>query len=272
MEPLMGSWSPLATALVVTLVMMTLVWVLSVVKRDASIVDVFWGLGFVVAGWTCFVTADERALRGLLVVGLVTLWGLRLSLHILWRNWGKGEDYRYREMRERNPGTFPLRSLVTVFWLQALLLWAISAPLFQAQRGAGPARLAPLDVLGLALFALGFVFEAGGDWQLARFKRDPANAGKVMDRGLWRCTRHPNYFGDAVVWWAFFCFAAATPGGWWTVYSPIVMTLLLMRVSGVTLLEKRLHETKPAYRRYAEETNAFFPWFPRRDRRQGPGR
>jgi steroid 5-alpha reductase family enzyme len=265
----MAAWSPFWVALGAALAMMTLVWLASLVMRDASIIDVFWGLGFVVVAWVYLAAREARTLRGDVVVGLVTLWGLRLSLHILWRSRGRGEDYRYREMRERNPATFPLRSLVTVFWLQAVLLWAISAPLFQVQRGAGPAGLVLLDVVGLLLFAVGFVFEAGGDWQLARFKRDPGNAGRVMDRGLWRYTRHPNYFGDAVVWWGFFCFAAATPGSWWTVYSPLLMTLLLMRVSGVTLLEKKLHETKPAYRRYAEETNAFFPWFPRR---RGAGR
>jgi len=268
----MASWPLPAVALVAVLAMMTLAWVASLVKRDASIVDVFWGLGFVVVAWTCLPAGDDRTLRAQIVVSLVTLWGVRLSLYILWRNRGQGEDYRYREMRERNPGTFPIRSLLTVFWLQALLLWAISAPLLQAERGVGPRGLAPLDVLGLALFAVGFAFEAGGDWQLARFKRDPQNEGKVMDRGFWRYTRHPNYFGDAVVWWSFFCFAAATPLGWWTVFSPILMTLLLMRVSGVALLEKRLKETKPAYRGYAETTNAFFPWLPRRRPGEGPGR
>jgi steroid 5-alpha reductase family enzyme len=258
----MDPWPVPATALVAALGMMTLVWVVSLIKRDASIIDVAWGLGFVLTGWVYFLVAEGHALRGFLVVGLVTLWGLRLALHILWRNWGRGEDYRYREMRDRNPGTFPARSLLTVFWLQALLLWAISMPLSQAQRHPEPAALTPLDVLGVALFVLGFAFEAGGDWQLARFKGDPAHQGQVMDRGFWRYTRHPNYFGDAVVWWGFFCFAAATPGGWWTVYSPILMTVLLLRVSGVTLLEKRLEQTKPAYREYARRTSAFFPWFP----------
>jgi steroid 5-alpha reductase family enzyme len=259
----MTSWPVPVIGLVVALALMSLVWLASLVKRDASIVDVFWGVGFVAVVWVYFLTAQERAWRGSLVVGLVTLWGLRLSLHILWRGWGLGEDYRYREMRERSPARFPLRSLFSVFWLQALLLWTISMPLYQAQRRPDPGALAPLDVLGMALFLLGIVFEAGGDWQLARFKRDPAHRGEVMDRGLWRYTRHPNYFGDAVVWWSFFCFAAATPGGWWTIVSPILMTLLLMRVSGVTLLEKKLVETKPAYREYAERTSAFLPWWPR---------
>jgi len=171
----MASWPPPALALGAALAMTTLVWVASLVKRDAS----------------------NLSPRAYLAVGLVTLWGLRLSFYILWRNWGRGEDYRYREMRERNPATFPVRSLLTVFWLQAVLLWAISAPLYQAQRRPDPVSLTPLDILGLALFLVGLAFEAGGDSQLARFKRDPGNKGKVMNRGLWRYTRHPNYFGDS---------------------------------------------------------------------------
>ena len=258
----MTLWDPLVVALVAALGMMTLVWGWSLRKRDASIIDVFWGLGFVAVGWIYFAGAEERAIRADLVVGLVTLWGLRLSLHILWRSRGQGEDYRYREMRQRHPRTFPLWSLVMVFWGQALLLWGISMPLYQSQRRPEPTALTLLDGLGLTLFVLGFVFEAGGDWQLARFKQDPANAGQVMDQGFWRYTRHPNYFGDAVVWWGFFCFSLATPGGWWTLFSPVLMTVLLMRVSGVTLLETRLQQTKPAYREYAQRTNAFFPWFP----------
>ena len=261
----MTGWPLPVIALGVALAMTTLVWLLSLAKRDASIIDVFWGLGFVLLGWVYFAAGDGQALRQPLVAGLVTLWGVRLSLHILWRNWGHGEDYRYREMREKNPGAFPLRSLLTVFWLQALLFWAISMPLYQVQRRSEPLGLTLLDLLALALFVLGFGFEAGGDWQLARFKRDPANRGRVMNQGLWRYTRHPNYFGDAVVWWSFFCFAAAT-GGWWALVSPVLMTVLLMRVSGVTLLEKKLEQTKPAYREYAESTNAFFPWWPRAPR------
>jgi steroid 5-alpha reductase family enzyme len=267
----MDSWPPQIIALAAVLGLMTLVWVASLFKRDASIVDVFWGLGFVLAAWVYALAREEGTLRGDLVLGLATLWGLRLSLYILWRSWGEGEDYRYREMRERSRDSFALKSLLTVFWLQALLLWGISMPLYQAQ-ASRPAGLTLLDGLGLVLFAVGFVFEAGGDWQLARFKSDPANEGKVMDRGLWRYTRHPNYFGDAVVWWSFFFFALATPRSLWTVYSPLVMTLLLLRVSGVTLLEKKLQETRPAYRGYAEETNAFFPWLPRSGGNAGPGR
>ncbi|UCC75211.1 MAG: DUF1295 domain-containing protein [Gemmatimonadota bacterium] len=249
--------------------MMTVVWVLSLFKRNTSIVDVFWGLGFALLAWLYFFASEAATPRKLLVVTLVTLWGLRLSLYILWRNWGQGEDYRYREMRERNPETFALRSLFTVFWLQAALLWVIAMPLLQAERSAMPNRLTWLDVLGAVVFAVGFLFEAGADWQLARFKANSANAGKLLDRGIWRYTRHPNYFGDAMVWWGFFLFAAATPTGLWTIFSPLLMTILLMRVSGVTLLEKKLSTAKPGYREYVERTNAFFPWFPRR-RIRGP--
>lgn len=252
------------TALVVALGMMTVVWALSLIMRDASIIDVFWGLGFAVLGWLYYVLGESSTQRSLIVPALVTLWGGRLSLYILWRNWGKGEDYRYREMRQRNPKTFPWRSLFTVFWLQAILLWAISVPLLQIQRGSLPAGLTWLDLVAMLLFLIGFVFEAGGDWQMARFKSDPGNAGKVLDRGFWRYTRHPNYFGDAMVWWGFFFFALATPGSLWTIFSPLLMTVLLMRVSGVTLLEKRLKEVKPGYQDYVRSTNAFFPWFPRR--------
>jgi steroid 5-alpha reductase family enzyme len=260
---MMTAWSPFWLALGAVLVLMTLAWRLSLVRRDASIVDVFWGPGFVLTAWIYLAASAPRPARGVLVALLVTLWGGRLALHIGWRSRGRGEDYRYRAMRERDPAGFPRRSLLTVFWLQALLLWAISAPLFQAQR-PGPPGLTLLDGVGLALFAVGFAFEAVGDLQLARFREDPENAVRVMDRGLWRYTRHPNYFGDALVWWGFFCLALATPGSWWTLLSPVLMTLLLMRVSGVTLLEKKLRETRPGYRRYAEETNAFFPWRPRR--------
>jgi len=252
-------------ALAGVIAMMSMAWVVSVLKRDASIVDVFWGLGFVLAAWIYYLSSSASTPRAHIVLTLVTLWGLRLSGYILWRNWGKGEDYRYREMREKNPRSFPRRSLFTVFWLQAGLLWVISIPLLAAISAATPGSLTWLDGLAALAFLIGFAFEAGGDWQLARFKSDPRNRGRVLDRGFWRYTRHPNYFGDALVWWAFFLFAAAV-GAWWTVYSPLLMTGLLMKVSGVALLEKSLKSSKPGYRDYIERTNAFFPWFPKRRR------
>jgi steroid 5-alpha reductase family enzyme len=244
--------------------MMFLVWIGSLLRKDASIIDSFWGLGFVVLAWLyCFVSeADTPRLP--LVVALVTAWGVRLSSYLFRRNRGKGEDYRYREMRERHPVTFALRSLLTVFFLQAAVLWLVSFPLLQALRAPQPARITLLDVLGVLVLAVGLFFEATGDWQLSRFRSDPANRGKVLDRGLWRYTRHPNYFGDALVWWGFFLIALATPRSAWTLASPVLMTFLLMKVSGVALLEKKLGETKPEYRDYVRRTSAFFPWPPAR--------
>jgi steroid 5-alpha reductase family enzyme len=241
----------------------TLIWLGSLVKRDASIVDIFWSLGFVMLAWLYRSQVPVESFRQTLVPILVTMWGLRLAIYILWRNWGHGEDYRYAAMREKYGGSFPLLSLVIVFWLQGALFWLIGMPLVQVQVSRQPAGWSWLDLLGLALFAVGFFFESVGDYQLARFKANPANKGKVMDRGLWRYTRHPNYFGDATLWWGFGCFALATEAPWWTIASPILMSFLIIKVSGVALLEKGLGNTKPKYREYVRRTSAFFPRPPR---------
>ncbi len=256
-------WETFGLALAVAVCTMTLVWILSLIQRDASIIDIFWGLGFVVVAWFYFFSTEAFTMRKVLVVALVSLWGLRLSIHILLRSIGRGEDYRYRDMRERHSRHFVIWSLFVIFWLQAAILWFVSAPLLAAQYSARPERLTWLDLLGLLVFVIGLLFEAVGDWQLARFKKDIANKGKVMQSGLWRYTRHPNYFGDALVWWGLFLIALSTPGSLWTIASPIVMTFLLLKVSGVSLLEQSLSETKPEYRDYARRTNAFFPWRPR---------
>ena len=168
---------------------------------------------------------------------MTTVWGLRLSLYLLRRNWGRGEDRRYRAMRDKHGSRFWWVSLGTVFLLQGAILWFVSLPL---QAGVWPTPPAPLwwlDLVGCGLWTLGFAFEVVGDWQLARFTSDPDNHGRVLDRGLWRYTRHPNYFGDFCVWWGLFLIAAAA-GAWWTIPGPLLMSLLLMRVSGVPLLEK----------------------------------
>jgi steroid 5-alpha reductase family enzyme len=191
---------------------------------------------------------------------------VRLSLHIFFRGIGRGEDFRYAEMRRSWGSRFPWISLFSIFLLQAGILWAVAMPLWQAARSPAPARLGALDLAGAIVFAVGFLFEAVGDEQLRRFKADPASRGKVMDRGLWRYTRHPNYFGDALVWWGLFLVALATPGSAWTVYAPAAMTLLLMKVSGVALLEKTLASERPGYREYMERTSAFVPMPPRRPR------
>lgn len=253
--------SVLATTLIVTAALMLAAWILSLLKKDASIVDVFWGLGFVLIAITCyFITAGYPG-RKLLITVLTTVWGVRLAAYIFWRNRGKGEDFRYRAMRARHGNRFPIVSLYSVFALQGILMWIISFPLQAAESSKEPSRLTWLDWFGVTIWFAGFFFESVGDFQLARFKADPENKGKVMDRGLWRYTRHPNYFGDALLWWGFFLIAAATPSGWWTVIGPAIMTGLLMKVSGVALLEKSLVKTKPEYTDYVRRTSAFVPWF-----------
>lgn len=252
-----------AIALGVIIGLMTVLWLVSLALKNSSIVDIFWGTGFVVAGWTYFLLTPEGYLpRKLLIAIIVTIWGLRLSLHIFLRNKGKPEDFRYQKWRGENGQSWWWRSFFKVFLLQGVLLWIISAPLLAAQFRGTPDRLTILDFLGLFLWAVGFFFEAAGDWQLARFIKDPANKGKVMDRGVWRYTRHPNYFGDSAQWWGYYLVAAAA-GGWWTIFSPILMTHLLVNVSGMALLEKTMSQ-RPAYREYMTRTSGFIPWFPRK--------
>ena len=264
-----GNMTAVMTALAglaVMLTALTAAWVVSVKLRDASIADVCWGSGFVLLAWLYCVLSPAMTSRSWLVATLTTLWGARLSLHILRRNHGKAEDPRYRAMRTAHGAAFWWRSLFTVFWLQGALLWFVAFPLLVAVRAGQPAGLTAADGLGVVLFAIGFGFEVVGDYQLERFKSEPSNHGKVLDRGLWRYTRHPNYFGDATLWWGLYAIAAVVPGGWLTVLSPALMTILLVRVSGVTLLEEGLKASKPDYHAYIERTPAFVPWFPRAPR------
>jgi len=258
----LGIWG---IAALVIFVYMTLVWLLSLARKDASVVDIFWGLGFVVTAAFYFALTDGFIARKIILMVLVAIWGLRLSGYILWRNWGKPEDFRYQKWRAEAGASFWWRSFFKVFLTQGALMWIISAPLLAAQYGGSPARLIWPDYLGILVWAIGFTFEAGGDFQLARFKANPANKGKVMDRGVWRYTRHPNYFGDSAQWWGHYLIALAA-GGWWTIFSPILMTMLLLRVSGVALLEKTLKETKPQYKDYVERTSAFFPLPPKKQK------
>ncbi|CAG0953230.1 hypothetical protein MYXO_00326 [Myxococcaceae bacterium] len=247
-----------------TLALFFVLWLASLALRDASIVDIFWGVGFVVIAAVAAVASEGALARRLLVLALVAAWGLRLSHHLYRRNWGHGEDFRYQKMRRAHGERFWLVSLGTVFGLQALLQWIVSLPVQLAMLSPEPAALSRLDLFGVVVFAIGFAFEAVGDRQLTRFRADPANRGRVLDTGLWAWTRHPNYFGDAVVWWGIFLVAAATPFGWLSVIGPVLMTFLLMRVSGVALLERTLVRTKPQYADYVARTSAFFPRPPRR--------
>jgi steroid 5-alpha reductase family enzyme len=236
-------------------------WLLSVYKRNVAIVDGVWSLMFLLAACAYAAAAPRLGPRALLILALVTAWALRLSIHISRRNWGQGEDRRYQAIRARNQPHFALKSLYLIFALQAALAWIISLPLLAAI--LSERTLGILDYAGAAVWLLGFIFEAGGDWQLARFKADPANRGKVMDRGLWAYTRHPNYFGDFLVWWGFYLIATSA-GAWWSIAGPILMSVLLLRISGVSLLEKDIGERRPDYAGYKRRTNAFFPGLPKR--------
>ena len=253
---------PFLIAGAIILVYMLVLWLASLALRNSSIVDIFWGLGFVIAAWAYHALATQAAGRAWLLLAIVTLWGLRLSLYILWRNWGKPEDFRYAKWRAESGGRWWWKSLFQVFLLQGLLLWIVSAPLLAAQLGPASNSLTWLDGIALGVWLIGFFFEAIGDFQLARLRADPTKKGTVLRSGVWRYTRHPNYFGDAAQWWGYYLLALAA-GGWWTIFSPLLMTTLLLRVSGVTLLEQTLKDSKPGYREYVESTSAFIPWFPR---------
>jgi len=253
-----------ASGLVLLFGLFALLWLASLAVRDASLVDRFWGAAFVaLAWWYAILGGVPRPPAARVLLGLVTAWGLRLSLYLTWRNWGRGEDYRYAEMRRRHGARFGLISLGTVFLLQAVLAWVIAMPLYAGLSvGVPQPGRDGLLWLGAAAWLVGFGFEAVGDAQLARHRADPSRRGTVLDTGLWRYTRHPNYFGDALAWWGHWLVAASLGAGW-TVFAPLLMTFLLMRVSGVTLLERKLVDTRPAYRDYAARTNAFFPGPPR---------
>lgn len=237
-------------------------WLASLVQHDVSLVDRVWSL-LVAAPAAAYAWALPPGTnpRFTVMAVLLVAWALRLAAYVSWRNWGHGEDRRYQAIRARNQPNFALKSLYLIFALQAVLAWLVSAPFLAAL--AGRAEWSLLDSAGVFVAVAGLAFETIGDRQLAEWKRDPRHRGQVMDRGLWRFSRHPNYFGECCVWWGFFLLAAPV-GGWWSVVSPLVMTGLLLKVSGVALLEKDIGERRPQYRDYIERTNAFFPGPPKR--------
>ena len=252
-----------AFALAVIAALSLATWAVSVVRRDASLVDRMWPVFIAAAALVCWRGLPSQGARGDVMLALVLAWALRLCVYITRRNWGHGEDRRYRAIRARNEPGFALKSLVLVFALQAILAWIVAAPFLVGM--ASHRSFGAIDVIGAAIAAFGLAFEAIGDFQMARFRADSANRGVVMDRGLWRCTRHPNYFGEACLWWGFALMALSGSGaaGAWCLVSPLLMTVLLLRVSGVSLLEKDIAERRPAYREYVERTPAFIPGRPR---------
>jgi steroid 5-alpha reductase family enzyme len=243
-------------------VCVTALWAVAVRIEDVSIIDIFWGPGFaVVAGVTLALGSSPPARRWLLFV-MAAAWGFRLGGYLWSRNHGKGEDRRYTAMRRRVGEGFHRHALVHVFLFQGLMMWLVSMPIQVGGYVDNP-HVAVNVVLGVALWALGLTFEAVGDFQLVRFKAEPANAGAVMDRGLWRYTRHPNYFGDACVWWGIWLVVAGHWVGVLTVFAPALMTFLLVRVTGKALLERRLGRSRPGYAEYVARTSGFLPRRPR---------
>lgn len=251
------------------LAILTLLWLVSLALKDASIIDIFWGTGFILlAAFYTMLSQQPMQARTFLGVVLVGIWGARLSFYLWKRNWGKGEDYRYQVFRAEGGKHFWWISYFRVFILQGWLTWVVAAPVGYLLLMAPPTPLHWGDAVIVVVWLVGFVFETWGDWQLTRFKANPANQGKVLNTGFWRLTRHPNYFGDAVQWWALYALAWQAGGGWYF-FSPLLMTFLLMEVSGVVLLEKSLVTNKPQYADYIAETPAFFPykiklWFPQK--------
>ncbi len=253
-------------ALGVIMILMTLLWIISLLLKNVSIVDLFWGLGFVIVSIYYYCNTEGNEVRKVILLGLAAIWGLRLSIYLTWRNYGKGEDFRYREFRRKyGEKRYWWISFFQVFLLQGILMWLISAPLLGAQFYGKEREPGILDFIGVIFWITGFVFEAGGDYQLAAFKSDPANRGKVLSHGLWRYTRHPNYFGDSSVWWGYglICLSA---GSYIPALGSLLMTLLIIKVSGVALIEKSLKEYRPGYEEYMKNTSAFIPWFPKKNK------
>ena len=251
-------------AVIGVFVMMTLLWLCSIYLKNVSIVDNFWGMGFVLVVWILAVQSEVLFTRNYLLILLVTLWGTRLSVYLMKRNYGKKEDYRYQEFRERyGRERYWWFSYFQVFLLQGGLILIIALPFYGIFKKTVSDDLNFFDYFGILIWVIGFVFESVGDFQLASFKRNPENKGKLLTKGLWRYTRHPNYFGDAAVWWGYGLIAIAS-GAYWQSLGAAIMTYLILKISGVSLLEKSLAVKKPGYEDYINRTSAFIPWIPKR--------
>lgn len=247
---------------VLILLYMSTWFVFSLWEKRSDVVDIAWGFGFLVVALVTFVGGGVSFDRGLLVTALVAVWAFRLSLHIFFRNRGKSEDRRYATWREEWGVWFPLRAFFQVFVLQGMLLLLVATPIVAINVSRGGAW-ALLDFLGISLWIVGFAFETIGDLQLVRFIRNPENRGKILRTGLWKYTRHPNYFGEVLLWWGVFVIGLSTPLGWIGIVGPLTITILILFVSGVPLLEKGM-AGNPEFEMYKKETSIFFPWFPKK--------
>jgi len=241
---------------------MTLWFLVSLIRKRNDVADVAWGVGFVLLAWTSFFISGGSGTRGLLAGILVSIWGLRLAWHIHARHRGKPEDFRYMAWRREWGKWFYVRSYAQVYLLQGALLFLVALPVLMINRSPG-GRFGFLEVMGVCVWLLGFLFESVGDAELARFTRDPHNRGKILQSGLWQYTRHPNYFGEVVQWWGIWLLAVGVPGGWLGIVGPLTITFLILKVSGIPMLEKKMAEN-PDFATYKRRTNVFLPWFPKR--------
>ena len=249
-------------AMIAVLAYMVVWFVISLAIRRNDVADVAWGGGFIVAALASLAVSGRPTARAVLVTLLVVIWGLRLALHIGLRNRGKGEDARYRKWREDWGKYFVLRSFFQIYILQGILLLLTAIPVIVTITAKGT-PFGVWDVLGVLVWVTGFLFEAIGDYQLIRFKKDPANRGRIMQYGLWKYTRHPNYFGEVSLWWGIYLIALSVQGGWMTIIGPVTITSLILGVSGIPMLEKH-YEGNKAFEAYKQRTSAFFPMPPKR--------
>lgn len=256
----MFDWQAYLSGLYLMLAFAFAGWLFSVFKHNVTVVDSMWSLFFLLATAVYIFHENGLTERNILLIIIVLIWSLRLSVYLSWRNRGPHEDHRYQAIRRNNEPHFWLKSLYIVFGLQAVLAWIISLPLLGIAGSNAPLNW--LDFAGLALWLAGFAWETIADWQLTRFKSQSANRGRVLDRGLWRYCRHPNYLGECLLWWGFYLMALGA-GAWWSIIGPLLMTLLLLKVSGVALLEKDIGERRPGYAGYMQRTNAFIPGKPK---------
>jgi steroid 5-alpha reductase family enzyme len=252
---------PFVTAAALLVVYMCCMFIVGLRARDNSLVDISYGPAFLVACWGAWIASGTMSLhfRPLLLLGLLTLWGLRLGLHIGIRHRGRGEDFRYRKFREDWGDTIIWRSFLQIYMLQGAIILVVATPVLLTI-GAPGGSPAWSDLLGVLLFSLGFFFEAVSDWQLTVFKKDGANKGKIIMHGLWRYSRHPNYFGEATLWWGIFLIGFSSPSGLYGLISPLTIAFLLLKVSGIPMLEVK-YQGNPEFEAYKARTNAFFPWF-----------
>ena len=258
----MGSLSYYGILALAVFLHMTSWFIISLLKKRNDVADIAWGLGFITSTWLAFFLSGFQSARSIIVQLLVTIWGARLAWHIYLRNKNKHEDIRYAEWRKEWGKWFILRSYLQVFLLQGVLLYLISVPVFFIQKNS-LTTIHIVDFIGVVVWIIGFYFESVGDSQLKRFISLPENRGKIMQTGLWKYTRHPNYFGEVTQWWGIFIIALSLPNGWVTIIGPLTITILILFVSGIPLLEKR-HAGRPEYEEYNKKTSIFFPLPPKK--------